>query len=71
MPFPRGVVDNDKLNVMRLAMEMACERLDLRPGDGDSRDRVALLVTGFMRAGEDDPERLTSFVVKQFKLPAP
>jgi hypothetical protein len=28
---------------------------------------VAFLVTGFMRAGEHDPDRLTNYVVGQFK----
>jgi hypothetical protein len=71
MPFPRGVADNDQLNVMQYAMSLACERLGIQDHDKPSRERVALLVTGFMRAGEHDPENLTNYVVKQFKLPAP
>lgn len=71
MPFPRGVADNDLLNVMQKAMEMSCQRLDLLPDDTESRERVAFLVTGFMRAGEHDPDKLTGYVVEQFKLPPP
>lgn len=71
MPFPRGVADNDQLNVMKDAMKLACEQLALDANDTASRERVALLVTGFMRAGEHDPSRLTSYVIQQFKLPAP
>lgn len=71
MPFPRGVVDNDHLNIMQRAMELACEQLDLAADNSAGRERVALLVTGFMRAGEHDPKKITSYVVEQFKFPPP
>jgi hypothetical protein len=71
MPFPRGVVDNDQLNTMQYAMALACHRLGLAATDTAGRERVAFLVTGFMRAGEHDPHNLTNYVVRQFKLPAP
>jgi hypothetical protein len=71
MPFPRGVADNELLNIMQKAMAWSCQRLALLPDDKDGRERVAFLVTGFMRAGEHDPEKLTGYVVEQFKLPPP
>ncbi|HVZ03197.1 hypothetical protein [Hyphomicrobium sp.] len=69
MPFPRGVIDNDNLNIMQRAMDLACAELAVAESDTASRERVAFLVTGFMRAGEHDPKRLTNFVVEQFKIP--
>jgi hypothetical protein len=71
MPFPRGVVDNDQLNIMQQAMVLACARLAVTDDDEPGRRRVAFLVTGFMRAGEHDPEKLTNYVVEQFRLPQP
>ncbi len=69
MPFPRGVADNDHLNIMQHSMGLACERLAIGEDDALSRERVAFLVIGFMRAGEHDLEKLTSYVVEQYKLP--
>lgn len=69
MPFPRGVIDNDNLNIMKRAMDSACATLEISNTDAVSRERVAFLVTGFMRAGEHDPMKLTNFVVAQFKIP--
>ena len=71
MPFPRGVADNDQLNIMQYAMALASKQLALDENDKIGRERVACLVTGFMRAGEHDPKKLTSYVVEQFKLPPP
>ncbi len=58
MPFPRGVIDNDNLNIMQLAMDLCCKELAIAETDAAGRDRVAFLVTGFMRAGEHDLDRL-------------
>lgn len=69
MPFPRGVIDSEHLNIMQKAMDLACCELAIPETDTAARERVAFLVTGFMRAGEHDPERLTSYVVDQFKVP--
>jgi hypothetical protein len=71
MPFPRGVIDNDQLDIMQQAMSRACEELGVTEANETDRQRLAFLVTGFMRAGEHDPEKLTTYVVKQFKSPAP
>jgi hypothetical protein len=68
MPFPRGVIDNDHLNIMQRAMDLSCQQLAIREADAVGRERVAFLVTGFMRAGEHDPDKLTKFVIGQFKL---
>lgn len=54
---------------MQQAMDLACRELAVPETDSASRERVAFLVTGFMRAGEHDPKKLTIYVVDQFKLP--
>jgi hypothetical protein len=69
MPFPRGVVDNDNLNIMQQAMDACCQELAIENADEAARERVAFLVTGFMRAGEHDPDRLKSYVLNQYKIP--
>jgi hypothetical protein len=69
MPFPRGVIDNENLNLMQQATASACRRLELKENDVAGRERVAFLVTGFTRAGEFDIERLVGYVVDQFKRP--
>jgi hypothetical protein len=69
MPFPRGVADNDHLNIMQQAMDACCQELAIETADDTARQRVAFLVTGFMRAGEHDPVRLKSHVIKQYKMP--
>ncbi|CAA2142059.1 hypothetical protein [Hyphomicrobium sp. ghe19] len=69
MPFPRGVIDSEHLNIMQQAMDLACGELAVEETDTASRERIAFLVTGFMRAGEHDPKKLTIYVVDQFKLP--
>ena len=69
MPFPRGVIDSNHLNIMQQAMDLACSELAIPETDAAARERVAFLVTGFMRAGEHDPQKLTGYVVHQFKVP--
>ncbi|WP_143117810.1 hypothetical protein [Hyphomicrobium facile] len=69
MPFPRGVIDSEHLDIMQQAMDLACNELAIKETDTANRERVAFLVTGFMRAGEHDPKKLTIYVVDQFKLP--
>lgn len=69
MPFPRGVIDSEDLLIMQQAMDLACGELAIKQTDTASRERIAFLVTGFMRAGEHDPKKLTNYVVDQFKLP--
>ncbi|MGO4685586.1 hypothetical protein [Hyphomicrobium sp. 2TAF46] len=69
MPFPRGVIDSEHLDIMQQAMDLACSELAIAETDSASRERIAFLVTGFMRAGEHDPRKLTIYVVDQFKLP--
>jgi hypothetical protein len=70
MPFPRGVIDNDNLNIMQQTMDICCQELAIADTDAAGRERVAFLVTGFMRAGEHDPDRLKKFVIEQFKIPS-
>ena len=69
MPFPRGVIDSNHLSIMQQAMDLACSELAIPKTDAAGRERVAFLVTGFMRAGEHDPQKLTAYVVDQFKVP--
>ena len=69
MPFPRGVINSEQLDIMQQAMDLACSELAIKETDTANRERVAFLVTGFMRAGEHDPKKLTIYVVDQFKLP--
>lgn len=54
---------------MQQAMDLACNELAIPKTDAAGRERVAFLVTGFMRAGEHDPQKLTAYVVDQFKVP--
>ncbi|MBS0269422.1 MAG: hypothetical protein JSS54_10630 [Proteobacteria bacterium] len=62
-------IDSDHLDIMQQAMDLACSELAIAETDTFSRERIAFLVTGFMRAGEHDPRKLTIYVVDQFKLP--
>ncbi len=71
MPFPRGVIDNDGLDRMQRAMTLACNALEIGDVDEPNRERVAFLVTGFMRAGITDAELLTNYVVYQYRKPEP
>jgi hypothetical protein len=67
MPFPRGVIDPLALNTMQQAMDQACCDLEVSQSDEKNRDRVAFLVTGFMRAGVNDIGLLTNYVIHQFR----
>jgi hypothetical protein len=69
MPFPRGVIDNDRLNFMKDAMALVCQRLELGEEDQANRQRVAFLLTGFVRAGEYNVDKLVDYVVDQFRRP--
>ncbi len=71
MPFPRGVIDNDGLNKMQLAMTLACSALEVSEVDEPNRERVAFLLTGFMRAGISDPDLLTNYVLYQYRQLGP
>jgi hypothetical protein len=68
MAIRRGVIDSEGFDIMQKAMDRACVELAISETDQSNRERVAFLVAGFMRAGENGVEQLTSYVVNQFRI---
>jgi hypothetical protein len=66
MKSPTGRYDNDKMNVVEDALNLACKELCISKSDQVSRKRVASMVLAFAKYGHLDVEKLKTFAVQQF-----
>jgi hypothetical protein len=66
MKVPTGRYDNDKMNVLQAALNLACNELCISKSDQVSRKRVASMVVAFAKYGHLDVDKLKTFAVRQF-----
>ena len=66
MKSPTGHYDNDQINVLQAAHNLACEELCISKRDQESRDRVASMMMAFAKHGHIEVARLKAFAVQQF-----
>ena len=66
MKVPTGRYDNDKMNVLQAALNLACKELCISKSDQVSRKRVASMVVAFAKYGDLDVDKLKTFAVRQF-----
>lgn len=66
MKFPSGHYDNDQINVLQAALDLACKELRIGRADHESRQRVASMMIAFAKHGRIEVEKLKAFAVHQF-----
>jgi hypothetical protein len=66
MKFPIGHYDNDQINVLQTALDLACKELRIGRADHESRHRVASMMIAFAKHGSIEVEKLQAFAVQQF-----
>jgi hypothetical protein len=66
MKSPTDRDDNDTMNVLQVAFNLACKELCISRSDQVSRKRVASMVLAFAKYGHLDVDKLKTFAVQQF-----
>jgi hypothetical protein len=62
-----GFYTNDRINILRDALNLACEELGIRPEDAEKRERLALLITRNACGGRSDALELKAYAIYHFE----
>jgi hypothetical protein len=60
-----GSFDNRELEVLQTTFDSICKELNIEPGAGESRSRIAKAIITLAKAGQRDPDRLKVYAISR------